>query len=194
MKKVYTLFSVILLTSLGVKAQDTLLYESFQFVMDSYLIEGPPSGLTQDDMWYNFDGDGLNWGSPTEREPGWWQIAAFSDADSVDPYTLDFNAVMVSNSWFNPVGVANNWLITQNIKLGDHDTLFWRSAPFQTPRFLDGYRVLISTTTNDDFAFEDVLFTAAEMDELSNVAGDSTSFTNHTFTTGFVHGLDSTYI
>lgn len=196
MKKVYTLFSVILLTSLGVKAQDTLLYESFQFVMDSYLVEGPPSGNTQDDMWYNFDADGFSDGSggSTERPGGWFQILPFADIDSIDPFTLDTNLVMAANSWFSTPDVANNWLITQNIKLGDHDTLFWSSAPRQTPRYLDGYEVKISTTTNDDFAFTDVLFTAAEMTVLSTVPGDSSNFANHQFSSGFVHGLDSTYI
>lgn len=197
MKKVYTLI-LLVAASFAVKAQvdiDTLLFESFEYQMDTYLIEGAPSGLVEDTMWYNFDVDGLDYGSPNERPGGWFQTLAFSDADSIDPFTfLDSNIVMSSNSWFSPAGVASNWLITPNIKLGDHDTLFWRSAPFQTPRYLDGYEVRISTTTNDDFAFTNVLFTAAEMTGLSTVPGDSTSFTNHQFSTGFVHGQDSTYI
>ncbi|MFY9307713.1 MAG: T9SS type A sorting domain-containing protein [Bacteroidia bacterium] len=196
MKKVYTLFSVMLFAVLGAKAQDTLLYESFQFVMDSYLMEGAPPGNVEDEMWYNFDADELADGSggTGERPGGWWQILPFADADSIDPLTMDTNLVMTANSWFTSPDQANNWLITQNIKLGDHDTLFWSSAPRQTPRYLDGYEVKLSTTTNDDFSFTHVLFTAAEMTGLSTIPGDSSNFANHTFSSGFVHGEDSTYI
>lgn len=196
MKKVYTLVSVLLFIAWGVKAQDTLLYESFQFVMNTYLTEGAPPGNTEDVMWYNFDADGFSDGSggSTQRPGGWWQILPFADADSIDPLTLDTNLVMAANSWFTAPDQANNWLITPNIKLGDHDTLFWRSAPRQTPRYLDGYEVKLSTTTNDDFSFTNVLFTAAEMTGLSTVPGDSSNFANHTFSPGFVHGEDSTYI
>lgn len=195
MKKVILFSAAVLLSGVvSVKAQDTLLYESFQFVMDSYLQEivSPPPAVTVDSDWYNFDRDQKN--DMNGRPGGWFQTVAVADADTFDLFTMDTNVVMASSSWFDSPELADNWLITQNIQLGDHDTLFWRSAPRQTPRYLDGYEVLLSTTTNDDLAFTHVLFTAAEMTDLSTVAGDSTNFDNFEFSTGFVHGQDSTYI
>lgn len=199
MKKIYTLLSVLLFAgSVNIKAQDTLLYEGFQFVMDSYLtsIQTPPIGKTTDSMWYNYDADQLadGAGGTTARPDDWWQTRAFADSNLYISGTTDTNIVMTSNSWFSSPGLASNLLITSNIQLGEHDTLFWKSAPVQTPRYLDGYQVKISTTTNDDFAFSTVLFTAAEMTQLSTIPGDSSSFVTHVFSTGFVHGIDSTYI
>lgn len=195
MKKVVLFFAAVLFSGVvSVKAQDTLLYESFQFVMDSYLqeITSPPPGVNVDTSWYNFDRD--QEADMNSRPGGWFQTLAVADADTFDLFTMDTNVVMASSSWFDAPALADNWLIMKNIQLGDHDTLFWRSAPRQTPRYLDGYEVLISTTTNDDLAFTDVLYTAAEMTGLSTVAGDSTNFANFQFSTGFVHGEDSTYI
>lgn len=199
MKKIFTLLTVLLLAkAVSVKAQDTLLYEGFQFVMDSYLnhITSPPAGVNVDSMWYDYDADQLadGSGSSTPRKDDWFQVLSYADTDLYVPGTMDTNIVMGSNSWFSSPGLADNWLITRNIQLGDHDTLYWRAAPFQTPRYLDGYEVKLSTTNNDDLSFTHVLFTAAEMTGLSQTAGDSSIFANHVFSAGFVHGEDSTYI
>ncbi len=198
MKKIYTLLSVLLFAgSVNIKAQDTLLYEGFQFVMDSYLssITSPPVGTTTDSVWYNYDADQLDDGSggSTSRPGDWWQIRAFADSNLYVEGTMDTNIVMGSNSWFAPIGIADNWLITSNVQLGEHDTLFWKSATRQAPRFVDGYQVRLSTTTNSDLAFTNILFTAAEMTAFSGTGADST-FSGYTFSTpGFVHGLDGTY-
>jgi hypothetical protein len=200
MKKFFTLLTVLLFAgAVNIKAQDTLLYEGFQFVMDSYLthLTSPPPANVVDSMWYNYDADQLvdGSGASTPRADDWFQTLSFADTDLYISGTMDTNLVMSSNSWFSAPDQANNWLITRNIQLGDYDTLYWRSAPVQTPRYLDGYEVKLSTTTNDDLAFTHVLFTAAEMTVLSSISGDSAIFANHTFSTpGFVHGLDGTYI
>ena len=197
MKKIYTLLSVLLFAgSVNLKAQDTLLYEGFQFVMDSYLISvtSPPVGTNIDSMWYNYDADQLadGAGGTTPRPDDWWQILAFADSNLYIEGTQDTNIVMGSNSWFGSPGQADNWLITKNVQLGDHDTLFWKSAPRQTPRYLDGYEVRLSTTTNSDLAFTNILFTAAEMTSITG-ANDSV-FTGYEFSTpGFVHGQDGTF-
>lgn len=198
MKKIYTLLSVLLFAgSVNVKAQDTLLYEGFQFVMDSYLISvtSPPVGTNTDSMWYNYDADQLadGAGGTNARPDDWWQILAFADSNLYIQGTTDTNIVMGANSWFSSPGQADNWLITSNVQLGDHDTLFWKAAPRQTPRYVDGYEVRLSTTTNSDLAFTNLLFTAAEMTAISGTSADST-FSGYTFSTpGFVHGLDGTY-
>jgi hypothetical protein len=198
MKKIFTFLSVLLMgASVSTQAQDTLLYEGFQADSLPYIliVNQPPPANIVDSMWYSYDGDQFDDGSPSGNRPGSWNLSmAFANADSIDLATGDTNLVLYSNSWFTNPDQANNWFITRNIQLGDHDTLFWKSAPVQTPRYLDGYEVLLSTTNNEDLSFSEVLFTAAEMTVLSTIPGDSAIFANHEFSTGFVHGLDSTYI
>ena len=185
MKKIYTLIAGFIMFGAFVsKGQDTLLYEGFQFVMDSYLTHtiNPPPGVVSDSMWYNYDADQLSdgSGSPTPRKDDWFQSMSFSDSNLYVPGTvLDTNIVMASNSWFSAPGKADNWLITRNIQLGAHDTLFWKSAPRQTPRYLDGYQVLISSTNNSDISFHDTLFTAAEMTQI--VGNNDSIFSGYKF-------------
>ncbi len=199
MKKIFTLLSGFLLfAAFTSKGQDTLLYEGFQFVMTSYLthVTSPPPGNTVDSLWYDYDADQLadGSGSSKPREMDFWQIRALADTNLYDMHG-DTNIVMAASSWFGSPGQADNWLITKNIQLGAHDTLFWKSAPSELPRYLDGYEVKISTTTNDDISFHTVLFTAAEMTAVSAVPHDSAIFANHTFSSpGIVHGLDGHYI
>jgi hypothetical protein len=199
MKKVYTLFSVLFVTgSLGLKAQDTLVYEGFQKDSITYIsvITSPPPALTADTMWYDFDRDQLNDGSSQNpaRPGSWYRVkGAFSNTDLFDNVTGDTNIVMLSNSWFDSPGLADNWLITKNILLSAHDTLFWKSAPRQTPRYCDGYEVLLSTTTNEDLAFSHLLFTAAQMDSI--LGTNDSIFAGYSFSpdTAFIHGADGTY-
>ncbi|MCE3278203.1 MAG: hypothetical protein K0S44_394 [Bacteroidetes bacterium] len=167
-------------------AQDTLVYESFNYqaFYDAMQID-IPSGTTIDPLWYNFDGDGLADGSASGDRPNeWYAVQPFSDVDTTN------NVAIGSNSWFDSPGMSDNWLITPSFTLRAHDTLFWRSAPSQTPRYLDGYKVKISTTDNDPGAFTTTLFTAAEMTGL----GSDSTFSTYSFSTGFVHGQDGTYI
>lgn len=190
MKKIYTLLAgFILFGSFTSRGQDTLLYESFNFqnFYDNYLISDvvPPPGVTTDSLWYSYDADGFADGSSGSRDGGWFAVSPFADVDTLN------NVALAANSWFSPPGVANNWLITPNVLLGTNDTLFWRSAPFQTPRYCDGYQVLISTTSNIDYAFTDTLFTAAEMTAI--LGTNDSSFSGYSFSPGFVHGLDGTF-
>lgn len=192
MKKIYTLLAgFIMFGSITSKGQDTLLYESFNFqnFYDNYLIVDvvPPAGVNVDTLWYSWDGDGLPDGTPAgTREGGWFPVQPFANVDTTE------NVALAASSWFpSPGGTANNWLITPNVQLGDHDTLFWKSAPFQTPRYCDGYQVLISTTTNSDLAFTDTLFTAAEMTAI--LGTNDSVFSGYSFSSGFVHGLDGTF-
>jgi Secretion system C-terminal sorting domain/Cleaved Adhesin Domain len=203
MKKIYTLVAGVAFfigSSVKSNAQDTLLYEGFQFVMDTYLqsITSSPPGNTTDAMWYNYDRDQLPDGSGGNRNDDWFQILPFSDADLYLPNGIDSNVVMTSNSWFSSVATADNWLITENVQLEANDTLYFRCAPRQTPRYLDGFEVLISTTTNEDVSFDNInggakLFTAAEM---VPPLGSDTTFSTFTFdpSGAFVHGQDGTFI
>jgi hypothetical protein len=125
---------------------------------------------------------------------GWFWSYPFSTVDNLTP-DGDSNSVMASSSYFTQPARASNYFISPSVKLGLHDTLFWKSAPYQTPRYLDGYKVMISTTTNNIANFTDTLFKAAQM--IGNPATDpDTVFADFTFfpTGAFVHGEDGLYI
>ncbi len=193
MKKIYFLaVSFLMLSAFKSNAQDTLTYESFNFqsFYDNLISDiVPPPGVTSDVLWYSYDRDGLNDGSGAGRDGGWFAVRPFSDLDTTN------NVAIGANSWFDSPGQSSNLLISPSYTLGAHDTLFWKSAPSQTPRYLDGYTVRLSTTTNDDLAFTNTLFTAAEMSSLSS-SGEDTVYAHFGFSpaTAFIHGQDGTYI
>jgi hypothetical protein len=68
-------------------------------------------------------------------------------------------------------------------------SLSWKSAPRQTPLYIDGYSVLISTTDNIETSFTDVAFQAGQY-----LTGAGNAYSGYTFSPGFVHGEDGTYI
>jgi hypothetical protein len=187
MKKSYFLvLGFLSMGALKASAQDTLIYESFnyQYFYDD-IITGFPASVTGDALWYNYDGDALPDGSGGGRPDEWFAVQPFSDVD-----TADGNVALGSNSWFASPALADNWLVSPSLTIRAHDTLFWRAAPLQTPRYVDGYKVKISTTDNDVLSFNTTLFTAAEM----TGNGSDTTFSTFTFSSGFVHGQDGTYI
>lgn len=213
MKKNILLFIVFALLCARVsKAQDTLLFNDFQqphyFHGDTLNI---PPGTSVDNTWYLFNANPLVNGASTYR-PNHWYIAppasyndhyvtGLLDTSITSIITPDSNTVLAASSWSNlgdgPNALESNYCITPSIQLGPHDTLFWKSAPYQTPRYLDRYYVLISHTNNDISMFVDTIFRAAEMVGTPPVNTD-TLFSDFTFSpTGaniFVHGLDGTYI
>ena len=85
---------------------------------------------------------------------------------SLDPETSvpnDTNYVASSSSWFNPAGIAQNWLITPPLNICDTDVVInWWSAPLQGPAFSDGYVVLVSTTGTSTGDFTDTIFIHSE--------------------------------
>ncbi|MEM7152620.1 MAG: choice-of-anchor J domain-containing protein [Myxococcota bacterium] len=70
------------------------------------------------------------------------------------------NYAAYSNSWYDPAGAADDWLISPPIMIGPNAQLQWR-ARAQDPAFPDGYEVRISTAGPDiaDFEANDALFT-----------------------------------
>lgn len=170
---------------------DTLLWEDYNTDPANRLIIGTQSGTAGDTNWYTVDNDLLPDGSGSGRPGEWFWSAAFADSD-----TINNAGVLGSNSWTNDgVNHVENWLITPSLMIADTTAdLSWKSAPFQTPRYLDGYIVLVSTTTNDFMAFTDTLFVASEYTSL-DIPGAPNSFASYTFTpsNGFVHGMDGTY-
>lgn len=193
MKKQLLTFSILLLGISAFSQNDTLLFENFQANDFPNIQVGPPNGSTNETTnWYNFDEDGLPDGSPSNRPGEWFLAYPFATADELTT-NGDSNNVLASNSWSNVNQYTLNWLITPKIQINGPTTLSWKSAPRQTPRYLDGYEVRISTTDNYETSFTTTLFTAAEYISAPGSFADS-SFSNYSFSSGFVHGEDNTYI
>jgi len=198
MKKIYTLIAAVLvLGTFTASAQNIRMFQTFKFnsfFTDTLISDGSlPPGTTTDYHWYTFSLDGLADASGGNRPDEWFPIIPFSDVDLYDG-AGDTNVCMAANSWLSGSALADKWIITQSIQLGPTDTLYWKSAPRQTPRYLDGYKVRISTTTNDDTSFGPAIFTAKEM---VPPLGTDTTFSTFTFGpsgAGFIHGQDGTYI
>ncbi len=189
MNKFY-LFLFALMTSFTLNAQlNTLFSEDFENdTLLSYILEDIPPGLSNDSYAYIYDEDQLPDGSSSNRPGVWFLAYGFADVDSN-------TVVFASNSWTNnSTQPVKNWFILPAIQITDGATavLRWKSAPFQTPYYLDGYKVLISTTTNAIEAFTDTVFVAAEY--ISGAATLGGNFSAYTFSPGFIHGLDSTYV
>ncbi len=187
MKK-FTL-SLSLMLSLGFTAMaqvgmDTLLYDGFEADDLSYILVSAPSG--NDNGWINLDADGLNDASPQGRDGFWFPSYGFADVDTA-------TVVMASNSWTNDASTPiQNWLMTPPLQITDSTAwLFWKSASFQTPLYLDGYKVLVSENGNLEPEFTDTLAVYAEYE--SRPGTDST-FSSFVFSSGLVAGMDGTYI
>ncbi|MBP9151297.1 MAG: T9SS type A sorting domain-containing protein, partial [Flavobacteriales bacterium] len=104
----------------------------------------------------------------------------FADVDSS-------NTVLASNSWLQGVGdVVENWLISPRLHIQDNlANLYWKSAPYQLPRYLDGYKVLVSTTDNLETSFTDTLAVFAEFNGALTTDIEDTA--TYVFTQGIMH-------
>ena len=197
-KKVLLVIGLFISFSIA-KAQDTLVFEDFN---DTILVCSPnffpayPLAIVGDTNWTNYDEDQLPDASPGGRPGEWYGLAyAGTITDSIAHGTC-----FISNSWTNASATPiANWMITPSIFITDSVTaqVSWLSTPYQTPMYLDGYVVLVSTTNNDLPSFTDTLFIAAEYDDEGGTypeyCGDFTPY-NFIPAGEFVHGLDATYI
>jgi hypothetical protein len=171
---------------------DTLIWEDFEQDPAAWWNIGSPSGTINDPLWYNCDNDLLPDASGAGRPDEWFWGTPFADGD-----TLGNTGALNSNSWTNDaVNHVENWLITPAIYVADTTLdFFWKSAPFQTPRYLDGYLVLVSTSTNNFSAFTDTVFVASEYESL-DLPSAPNQWSSYTFApvSGFVHGADWMYL
>lgn len=69
------------------------------------------------------------------------------------------NIQVVSTSWFNPVGQADDWLISPAIEIADSNTFLIWDAYSPDAQFRDGYEVRVSTTDDEIASFTDVVLT-----------------------------------
>ncbi len=181
MKKIILLL-FILSTTFYAKAQnDTLLYDNFD-VDNSANWNLFNNG--NDTVWVSLD---LDANMDANGRPGnwYWSPNAFGGFDST--------GCVFSSSWFNSPAACANYFITPPIQIIDGAAVLnWKSAPRQTPRYLDGYQILVSTTDNYEISFTDTLFSAAEY--TSGGSANGFNFSLYGFTPGFQHGADSTYV
>jgi hypothetical protein len=184
MKKSILSVAILATLSFTSNAQDTLLFEDFQNGAPDNFSFNPPTGA--DNFWINLDGDGLVDGSSSSR-PGEWFAGNYDIFDSL-------NVMAASNSWTNDASTPiQNWLMTPPLFIGDASyTLFWKSCPYQTPLYMDGYKVLVSKTSNFESSYTDTLAVYAEYESRLDPLPDS-SYANYTFSAGFVHGADGEY-
>lgn len=181
-------------------AQDTLYYEPFKYDESTQTIglrdsiaDAFPSGLLYDPVSYNVDGDGIADASGGNRDDAWFLSFPFADADDLDSEG-DSNIVFMSNSWLEAGGTAANYFILPSMLItSNNGQLSWTSASRQTPLYLDGYKVLVSTSSNFEGSFTDTLFVAAEYLSAADPLPDST-FAGFTFSDGYVQGLNGQFI
>jgi hypothetical protein len=182
MKKIYTFFAVIILFNVTSFAQnDTLLFENFNTGFDTLSddtdgVRSAPSG--NDLIWVNYDGDNML--DASGKPQNWYWQSEWLGAD-----TLTQGGVLVSSSWLaNNANGAQNWLMLPPLHLPDATgKLSWKSAPFQGPRYMDGYKVVISVFDNDTIEFTDEVFLHAQM----TAQGADTVISQFTFSNGYIH-------
>jgi hypothetical protein len=172
MKKFLTIAGALVATatcSFG-QGNDTLLFETFSGDLSNILSDAP-SGINQ--TWINFDEDGL--GDANSRPQEWAQSTGFADQDST-------NDILMSSSWLaNANEVNRNWLMTPPISIIDSTAvLYWKSAPYQLPKYMDGYKVVVSVTNNVESSFTDTIAVFAEY-----LQGDEN--TPFVFSSGIMH-------
>jgi len=180
MKKLLMILVFAISANVVLAQSDTLLYENFDVDPTANYL---PFNSGNDIQWVNFDADALP--DANARPQEWfWSEVGFSTIDSAD-------ACLYSSSWLASFLPGNrNWLMTPPLQIVDASAvLSWESAPRQTPLYVDGYTVLISTTDNIEASFTDTLFQAGQY-----LTGAGNDFAAYTFSPGFVHGADGTFI
>jgi Secretion system C-terminal sorting domain len=172
---------------------DTLLIE--QFAADpSANMPLFPSG--NDTTWVNYDADGL---APQcvdgDDTPGGW----YFESDLGEDPAQTPNYCYTSCSLHDVVDIeghrAANWLILPPINITDTTArLQWKSLSVSGPAFLDGYKVVVSTTNNntDEGSFSDTIFRAAEMIRSNNGQYVSLALNNYQFSTGYIQANNYT--
>jgi hypothetical protein len=174
MKKLYLIITVFF-ASFGAQAQnDTLLWENFEGTL--YYVQNIPNGVLGDTAWYNWDNDQNT--DANGRPQDWWFYLPPADPDRY-PSPGDTNYCWGSSSWHTPFAQADNWYVSPSIDIIDNQAVLrFKVASLQTPYFLDGLSVKISTNSNDLLDFTTTLFESAEyVSGASSLGADYGSYT-----------------
>lgn len=148
MKKSYLLFAALLASSLSAQAQQT----TYEWNFDD--------GIPADFKLYDEDG---RMPSSAAKQYGFkqgdsWNVVALLQDQS--------NQQIWSNSYYTPVGQANDWIVTPAVKVESDNAYFcWTAANFGKDK--GGYKVLLSTQgqTVEDFTDSKVLYSTATGEE-----------------------------
>lgn len=99
------------------------------------------------------------------------------------PTPGDTNIYIAANSWFNPVGQADDWFEFGPIAIPAAGATFHWGHVFNDPAYRDGYEVLVSTTGMANYTdFTDpAIFTVADNDGAT--ATDTAQWPNNQFAT-----------
>jgi hypothetical protein len=204
----FQLMGVLLLIGVSLAAQqnkfnnrDTLLRANAEGNM---FFSDIPTG--NDDIWVNYDEDGLKPACSNEDNPYGWYLAQDEGQPSDTPDSL-LNYTFTSCSYMettgnmvDPCSTKNrDWLISPAVHIaGLNPTLTWKSSSRNGPMFVDGYKVLISTTDNFTYSFTDTVFVAAEMINSTNPPHyNSLDPGDYIYSPGYLHAnayTDTAYI
>jgi hypothetical protein len=176
-----------LASSVALTAQNVILFEDFNEEPLNVVAAFPED--VEGSNWANWDADELldNSGEATSW---YWSESSVAAVDSAQ------GGVYMSVSWMEGYAYGNqNWLITPGIQLNDDSgVLSWKSAPYQTPLWADGYSVYISTTDNSDLSFTEMIAQYGQYLGSNSDTGATGDYSLYDFSDGFVHGADGEYI
>ncbi|MBK8625746.1 MAG: choice-of-anchor J domain-containing protein [Saprospiraceae bacterium] len=86
-------------------------------------------------------------------------VAAYAESWFVTDARSPGNPAAINNSWYEPVGKADDWLITPLLSGVDAKTVITWNAQAIDADFPNGYRVMVSPTGGDKISdFKDVIF------------------------------------
>lgn len=148
MKKSFLLFAALLAGSLSAQAQQT----TYQWNFDN--------GIPADFKLYDVDG---RMPSSAAKQNGFKQGDAWNEVALLADQS---NKQIWSNSYYTPVGQANDWIVTPAVKVESDNAYFcWTAANLSKDK--GGYKVLLSTQgqTVDDFTDSKVLYSTATGEE-----------------------------
>ncbi|MCS7028080.1 MAG: choice-of-anchor J domain-containing protein [Bacteroidia bacterium] len=137
MKKVLSILALLVSLSGWMHAQTVVFSENFNSLT-------PPNIPTG---WVQHNVDGLTPASAVSSLMG-SNAWVSTNHSSLVPAPGDL--VMISNSWYNPPGTANDWLVTPNITIPNTGTtiLSWKARAYD-PNYPDGYLVKVITSGTD---------------------------------------------
>ena len=192
MKKIYLSLLLGFIAVAAFAQTDTLIYEDFQEDPTAEFSLYPSGG---DDTWVNFDEDAIATYDNDPNHNQWYHSEFFyNSTDTISGIT---NYVAAALSYLTGFAVGNRtWLVLPPLEIGnDSYTLSWKSAPFQLPRYMDGYKVLVSTGENFPDEFTDTLYVAAQMTATTG-DGNIPTLDNFEFSEGYIHAnslMDENY-
>ena len=159
MKKIYFFLVAVIATFSASAQKDTLLFEGFETgVFEKMTTE--PTG--KDVEWVNWDKDGLTPGEGTNKN--WYLAPEIYQVQVTKPAILNQTAHSLSYLQGEKPGSMNILISPPITIVDDKSTLSWQSCPLQGPEFMDGYKVLITVTSNDVTKVKpDTAFVAAEV-------------------------------